>query len=597
MRTPRLYALALAIALITVACTSATDSTPIVTGTSATGEIVVGDTAPPDTPSVPPTCPQTTPIMRTADPVPIVEFFNEDPGLASVHISQAMFECATNVVIVSDVDVDRVAVAAVLAASLKAPLLIGSANAAGLLGFETERLAPEQIIAVGDDMSFSAPEWTEIVTLAGDTGAIANQINSLTGLVSSLPLPEDKGVATLVTTLNAIGSGVTVTPSPPPTTTTSTPPTTATGDTTSPTDAAVETLAEEEVPGLTAGSGTTGVAVLVDGNHTVSALAAFASAEASGAIATLIDDSDLRRVPEAGRALQSLAGGAGSIHVFGAVEPEDRWQLDVIRTAEELPGGGFLVLPRILVALYGNPTTTALGALGEQGPSDAVARVDGMAAQFEAPGVKPLPTFEIITTVAAGNPGGDGDYSNEMGNEVIQPWIDIAAQEGVYVILDLQPGRSDFLTQAKRYEQELLNPNVGLALDPEWRLKPDQLPLQQIGRVEAAEVNQVVEWLANLVHENNLPQKVLLLHQFREFMLQDRETIMTPPELQVIIQMDGQGAVPDKYNTWAILTGGWETHPWAWGWKNFYDEDIPGGGISPTDVLQLVPSAAYVSYQ
>jgi hypothetical protein len=597
MRTPRLYALALAIALITVACTSATDSTPIVTGTSATGEIVVGDTAPPDTPSVPPTCPQTTPIMRTADPAPSVAFFDEDPGLASVHMSQAMFECATNVVIVSDVDLDRVAVAAVLAASLKAPLLIGSANAAGLLGFETERLAPEQIIAVGDDMSFSAPEWTEIVTLAGDTGAIANQINSLTGLVSSLPLPEDKGVATLVTTLNAIDSGVTVTPSPPPTTTTSTPPTTATGDTTSTTAAAVETPAEEEVPGLTAGSGTTGVAILVDGNHTVSALAAFASAEASGAIATLIDDSDLRRVPEAGRALQSLAGGAGSIHVFGAVEPEDRWQLDVLRTAEELPGGGFLVLPRILVALYGNPTTTALGALGEQGPADAVVRVDGMAAQFEAPGINPLPTFEIITTVAAGNPGGDGDYSNEMGNEVIQPWIDIAAQEGVYVILDLQPGRSDFLTQAKRYEQELLNPNVGLALDPEWRLKPDQLPLQQIGRVEAAEVNQVVEWLANLVHENNLPQKVLLLHQFREFMLQDRETIMTPPELQVIIQMDGQGAVPDKYNTWAILTAGWEVHPWAWGWKNFYDEDIPGGGISPADVLQLVPSAAYVSYQ
>jgi hypothetical protein len=597
MKTPRLYALALAIALLAAACTSGTDSTPIVTGTSATGEIVVGDTAAPETPSLPPTCPQTTPIMQPAGPTPIIEFFNEDPGLASVHMSQAMFECATNVVIVSDSDLDRVAVAAVLAASLKAPLLIGSANAAGLLGFEAERLAPEQIIAVGEDMSFSAPEWTEIVTLAGDTSAIADQINSLTGLLSSLPLPADQGVATLVTTLNAIGSGATVTPSPPPTTTTTTTTTTAGGDTTPTTTVVAEIPTTEEVPGLTAGAGTTGVAILVDGNQTASALAAFASAEASGAIASLIDEADLRRVPDAGRALQSLPGGAGAIHVFGDVASEDRWQLDVIRSAEELPGGGFLILPRILVALYGNPTTTALGALGEQGPADAATRVQGMAAQFEAPGVRPLPTFEIITTVAAGNPGGDGDYSNEMGNEVIQPWIDVGAQEGVYVILDLQPGRSDFLTQAKRYEQELLNPHVGLALDPEWRLTADQLPLQQIGRVQAAEVNQVVEWLANLVHENDLPQKILLLHQFREFMLEDRETIMTPPELQVIIQMDGQGAVPDKYNTWAILTSGWENHPWAWGWKNFYDEDIPGGGISPADVLQLVPTAAYVSYQ
>ena len=167
----------------------------------------------------------------------------------------------------------------------------------------------------------------------------------------------------------------------------------------------------------------------------------------------------------------------------------------------------------------------------------------------------------------------------------------------MYVILDLQPGRSDLLSQAMRYEQALLNPHVGLALDPEWRLSPEQLPLQQIGRVQAAEVNQVVEWLADLVRENDLPQKVLLLHQFRDFMLEDRETIQTPPELQVIIQMDGQGAVPDKYVTWNFLTGGWEDHPWRWGWKNFYDEDRPAGGISPFDVLQLVPTAVYVSYQ
>jgi hypothetical protein len=356
-------------------------------------------------------------------------------------------------------------------------------------------------------------------------------------------------------------------------------------------------VAEEVVPGLTAGPGTTGVAILVDGNQPAAALAAFAMAEASGAMATLIDDTDLRMVPQAGRALQALPGGAGSIHVFGDIGFDQRWQLDVIRNAEELPGGGFLVLPRIMVALYGNPLTTALGALGEQGPADSATRVQGMAAQFSASEAPVMPTFEIITTVAAGGPGGDGDYSNEMGNDVIQPWIDIGEQQGVYVILDLQPGRSDFLSQAKLYEEELLNPHVGLALDPEWRLKPDQVHLQQIGQVEAAEVNSVVDWLADLVRDNNLPQKVLLLHQFREFMLQDRETIYTRPELQLMIQMDGQGAVEAKYLTWAILTEGWESHPWGWGWKNFYDEDIPGGGISPTDVLRLEPNAVYVSYQ
>ena len=594
MRILRLYTLALAFVLIASACVGGSGSTPIVTGTSSDGNVVVGDTAPPNTPPPPPVCAADTPVVRAGTPNPSTEFFNEGPGLASVHISQAAFECATQAVIVSDLDLNRVAIAAVLAAALQAPLLIGSANAAGIIGFEIERLAPGQIIAVGDDVTFTAPAWTEIVTLSGNTSSLAEQINALAGFDSTIPLPADTGAATLITAVNAIEARTGLIPPVVPATTITTQSSDQTPVTTAP-PAPVEV--EFEVPSLTAGTGVTGVAILVDGNDAATALAAFATATASGAIASLVDSADLRAVPGAGRALQSIPGGPGSIQIFGEVTTDSHWQLDVIRSGEELPGGGFLVLPRILVALYGNPTTTALGALGEQGPAEAAIRVKGMAAQFEAAKVPTLPTFEIITTVAAGNPGGDGDYSNEMGNEVIQPWIDIGAQQDVYVILDLQPGRSDFLSQAMRYEQALLNPHVGLALDPEWRLGPEQLPLQQIGRVQAAEVNQVVEWLANLVRENDLPQKVLLLHQFRDFMLEDRETIQAPPELQLIIQMDGQGAVPDTYVTWEFLSGGWEDHPWRWGWKNFYDEDRPAGGISPSDVLQLVPTAVYVSYQ
>jgi hypothetical protein len=79
-------------------------------------------------------------------------------------------------------------------------------------------------------------------------------------------------------------------------------------------------------------------------------------------------------------------------------------------------------------------------------------------------------------------------------------------------------------------------------------------------------------------------------------MIENRETLETPPELQLIIQMDGQGAVPDKYSTWNTLTEGWATHPWAWGWKNFYDEDSPGP-IPAAEVLSLIPQAVLVSYQ
>ncbi len=68
----------------------------------------------------------------------------------------------------------------------------------------------------------------------------------------------------------------------------------------------------------------------------------------------------------------------------------------------------------------------------------------------------------------------------------------------MYVVLDLQPGRADFLSQARRYESLLARPNVGLALDPEWRLAPGQRHRAQIGSVSATEINRTSAWLADL---------------------------------------------------------------------------------------------------
>ena len=255
---------------------------------------------------------------------------------------------------------------------------------------------------------------------------------------------------------------------------------------------------------------------------------------------------------------------------------------------EEVPG-------RRLVAAYGHPSTPGLGVLGEQGPEDAVERLQAIAEGYGADGSAILPTFEIIATVASASAGADGDYSRVTDHEVVRPWIEAAAANDVYVILDLQPGRSDFLSQAKHYEEFLRLPHVGLALDPEWRLKPHQVHLRQIGTVDAAEINQVVEWLAGIVREEALPQKLLIVHQFRFSMITNRELIETPPELAVLIHMDGQGSLGAKYNTWNTLTGEPDADRFYWGWKNFYDEDSPMA--TPEQVLELSPEIVFVSFQ
>ncbi len=262
----------------------------------------------------------------------------------------------------------------------------------------------------------------------------------------------------------------------------------------------------------------------------------------------------------------------------------------------ELPGGGHTLFPgRRFVALYGHPGDDNLGSLGEQPVDAAVKRAQDLTYTYY--GISPelvIPTFEIITTVASSEPGPDGDYSMESSLDHVRPWVDAAGANGFYVVLDLQPGHADFLTQAQRYEELLARPYVGLALDPEWRLAPGEQHLQDIGQVSAEEVNRVASWLAELTRRHNLPQKLLVLHQFRLDMLPDREAIAVPPELALVVQMDGFGPQELKLQTWGFVTAGAPAGT-RFGWKNFFDEDEPM--LTPTETVALQPTAVFISYQ
>jgi hypothetical protein len=137
---------------------------------------------------------------------------------------------------------------------------------------------------------------------------------------------------------------------------------------------------------------------------------------------------------------------------------------------------------------------------------------------------------------------------------------------------------------------------VGLALDPEWRLGPGEVHLTQIGSVSIDEVNRVVTWLADLTRAGDLPQKLLVLHQFQVRMIPERERLDTSrDELAVMVHADGQGTQGDKQATWQALR---QTDPDAvsWGWKNFYDEDAPM--LTPEETIaQVNPRPQLISYQ
>ncbi len=327
--------------------------------------------------------------------------------------------------------------------------------------------------------------------------------------------------------------------------------------------------------------------------------AAVATARAAGARVVELRGADPRSDQAAIDALRAEPSAA-LLALGEDFGPPDRLRKRVdtaVRGGRQLPGGGQVLFPgRMLVCLYGHPAGPALGALGEQDLEATIARAKKLAAEYDPLSDVPVvPSLEIIVTVAQGSPGPDGDYSSEADVESLRPWVDRAGQEGLYVILDLQPGRARLLDQAKRYAPLLEMPHVGLAVDPEWKLGPNQVPLQQIGGVDASEVNEVSAWLADLTAAKSLPQKLLVVHQFQLTMIRDEKSLdTTRDEVQLLIHMDGQGTTGQKVSTWESVVGA-RPSDLPMGWKNFYDEDKPM--LTPQQTMAYEPKPSMVSYQ
>jgi hypothetical protein len=602
-------ALALGGVLALPACTGDGGAPPIPDGAAP---------SPSPTPSVPTT--------DTTSPTAALTVVAEATDVeASLRASRELFAAAPVVVVAPTGQPAAQEVAARAAVELGVPLLIGHGPAPGppdgaagsttaatpaatdqptdqpatdpALAAELERLDARTVLAVGDVAGLEDDRDDGPVVRRSDPDATA--LAELTGLPLAAPASPDP--ATFAAGTAALEPGSLAPASPrataedrPDATPDDTPDDTSDGasDNTSDGDRPLDLTLTRDAPLDDV------VALAVDAPEQI---APIATARAAGVPVHLVPASApnpqaTASVVEALHAAarpRTLALGAA----FGG-EAALAWKVRSAATGAQLPGGGQLPFPRHqFVALYGTPVTTRLGVLGEQDVTASVQRARELAARYAGLTDRTVvPMFEIIATVAAGAPGDDGNFSNEQSIETLRPWVDAAADAGMSVVLDLQSGRTDFLTQARRYEELLRLPHVGLALDPEWRLGPEEEPLQQIGSVDVAEVNAVAHWLADLTSTHALPPKLFVLHQFRLAMIGNRAALDTSrPELSVVLHVDGQGTQPAKQSTWRTLRAGAPAGV-AWGWKNFLDEDLPV--LTPEQTVRdVAPVPDLITYQ
>jgi hypothetical protein len=259
----------------------------------------------------------------------------------------------------------------------------------------------------------------------------------------------------------------------------------------------------------------------------------------------------------------------------------------------ELPRGGRTILPKFrVVAYYGAPQDKELGALGIGTPTQMTKKLERAAKPFARKSRPILPAMELIAVVAAAHPGEGERYNLRQPDSVIRRYLKAARKAKALLILDIQPGRSDFFTETRRLRKWLKEPDVGLALDPEWRMAPGQIPGQVIGSVGAREVNATTAWLDQLVTRYKLPQKLLLVHQFTNDMVPEA-ALKARAGLASVLNVDGFGTQAlkiAKYKSFAA-----EKSDFRRGFKLFYQEDQKM--MSAAQVMRLSPRPDVVVYE
>ena len=260
----------------------------------------------------------------------------------------------------------------------------------------------------------------------------------------------------------------------------------------------------------------------------------------------------------------------------------------------ELPRGGRTLLPRHrIVAFYGAPQDDELGELGIGSPASAARRLVRQSRRYWRKTRPVLPAMELIAVVASYAPGPGNRYSTRQEDKVVRRYLRAARRAKALLVLDIQPGRSDFFTETLRLRKWLKEPDVGLALDPEWRMAPGQVPGKVIGSVGSREVNATSAWLEQLAERHNLPQKLFLIHQFTNDMVDDTK-LKDRPRLAMVLNADGFGGQAIKKAKYHAFTRSPRKF-FHEGFKLFYREDTDL--MKPRQVLRLHPPPDVVIYE
>ncbi len=260
------------------------------------------------------------------------------------------------------------------------------------------------------------------------------------------------------------------------------------------------------------------------------------------------------------------------------------------RTGGVAPETPLLPENRVL-ALYGAPQMGQT-ILGIKSPRGAARKLASQSAPYAKLGDRPVAgAFDLVSVFATAGGGPDGLYRSRQDDEIIAIYLEQARAAGARLMLDIQPGRSTFLDEIRELREWIDEPDVDVALDPEWNVGPRGIPGRTQGKVSALQLKRVQKNLAATVREHGLPPKLLVVHQFRQGSIRGRSRIRQRDGVQTILNFDGIGAPAPKEAGYVNLSA----PKLLDGFSLFYRLDNPL--MAPASVLALEPEPDFLLYQ
>jgi hypothetical protein len=235
-------------------------------------------------------------------------------------------------------------------------------------------------------------------------------------------------------------------------------------------------------------------------------------------------------------------------------------------------------------------------------------------------------SIDLVDPIPDPFPGPDRLYRHYRPQSDIDQYLKVARDNHMLFFFDTNVGQGTQQQAVSTFMPYLEQPDVNLAIDPEWEMRPGDVPGQVRGRTTAATINWVIDQLSTLVTTRHLPPKILVVHIFRRDEQYDNpnrpdprqswDKIQLKPGVTLIISLDGQGSISNKVGNYNILVNGDN------GYQFFADQktslgttylmgfkvyiQIPCDGnhpncedpiMTPHQVLALNPSPVMVQYQ